>query len=68
MITGGWIWFLPLPWEWRLALSKAIPCELGGTGCRLAFWPVHDEAAGTRRGVQRLEKGRCPSCASRQEP
>lgn len=21
---------LPLPWEWRIALSKAIPCELVG--------------------------------------
>lgn len=33
MIAGGWIWFLPLPWDWRIALSQAVPCELGGTQC-----------------------------------
>lgn len=33
MIAGGWIWFLPLPWEWRTALSNALPCEFGGTQC-----------------------------------
>ncbi|PBI89358.1 hypothetical protein BKP42_57710 [Rhodococcus erythropolis] len=33
MIAGGWIWWLPLPWEWRTALSEVTPCELGGTQC-----------------------------------
>ncbi|MDJ0490936.1 hypothetical protein QNA24_31640 [Rhodococcus qingshengii] len=27
MIAGGWIWWLPLPWEWRIALSEVTPRE-----------------------------------------
>ncbi|PBI83153.1 hypothetical protein BKP42_68260 [Rhodococcus erythropolis] len=28
MIAGGWIWSLPLPWEWRIALSEVTPCRV----------------------------------------
>ncbi|MDF2894152.1 MAG: hypothetical protein K0Q46_938 [Rhodococcus erythropolis] len=35
MIAGGWIWWLPLPWEWRIALSaRARIPVVSLLGCR----------------------------------